>query len=74
MRERGAGGEVQQCAVRLATMVLTPRAFPREGGEVKAGYVIVMSLVCRSVTDEIQLSRCVNARLPVFFMEWSPSG
>jgi hypothetical protein len=43
MRERCAGGEVQQCSVRLAAMVLAPRTLAGEGGEVRASYVMVMT-------------------------------
>jgi|SRR5271165_1810836 len=55
MRKSGASGEVQQCAVRLPAMVLTPRAFPREGGKVRTGYVMVMADLTAPKPREIRL-------------------
>jgi hypothetical protein len=54
MRKSGTGGEVQQCAVWLAAMVLTPRAFPREGGEVGTRYVMVMADLAAPKPREIR--------------------
>lgn len=43
MRERGAGGEIDERSVRLAAMVLARRALASEDGEVWSGYVMVMA-------------------------------
>ena len=65
MRESGAGGEVQQCAVRLATMVLAPRTLAGEGGEVWAGNMMVMADLAAPQAREIRLGpicRCAVVR------------
>ncbi len=55
MRQGRAGGEVNQCAVRLAPMVFAPRAFPREGGEVRSSYVMVMAELAAPQSREVGL-------------------
>jgi len=55
MCEGRAGGEVQQCGVRLAAMVFAPRALAGKGGEVWAGYVMVMADLAAPQPRELRL-------------------
>ena len=55
MCERGADGEVQQRAVRLAAIVFAPRALAGEGGEVRAGDMMMVADLAAPQPREIRL-------------------